>query len=88
VPDSSQITTVDAPISMSESSPNPASATDRAAMAAIARTATPITFQPSVTNSRAKPRRSKAAQAASSMMITHLSLPGRAWATVTASGAA
>jgi hypothetical protein len=38
VPDSSQITTVDTPISISESRPNPASATDRAEMAAIART--------------------------------------------------
>jgi hypothetical protein len=36
VPDSSQITTVDAPISISESSTNPASATDRAEIAAIA----------------------------------------------------
>ena len=34
VPDSSQITTVDAPISISESRPNPASATDRAGTAA------------------------------------------------------
>ena len=55
---------------MSESSPNPASATDRAAAAAIAKTTTPITFQPSVTNSRANPRRSKAVRAASSTETT------------------
>jgi hypothetical protein len=44
-PRSSQMTTVLAPISMSESSPNPASATERAWMAATARTHTPTTFQ-------------------------------------------
>jgi hypothetical protein len=60
VPDSSQITTVDAPISISESSPNPASATDRAEIAAMASTAIPATFQASVAYSRAKPRRSTA----------------------------
>jgi len=53
VPDSSQITTVDAPISISESRPNPARATDRAATAAIASTTIPITFQASVEYSRA-----------------------------------
>ena len=37
-PESSQITTVDAPISISESRPNPASATDRAEIAASAST--------------------------------------------------
>ncbi len=42
-PDSSQITTADAPISISESRPNPASAT------------TPATFQPRVPYSRANP---------------------------------
>jgi hypothetical protein len=45
VPDSSQITTVDPPISMSESRPNPARATDRAETAAMARTTIPATFQ-------------------------------------------
>ena len=57
VPDSSQMTTVLAPISMSESSPNPPSATDRAATAAKASTTTPTTFQPRVIPSRMKPRR-------------------------------
>jgi hypothetical protein len=42
------MTTVDAPISISESRPNPASATDRAAIAAMASTTIPTTFQPSV----------------------------------------
>jgi len=36
VPDNSQITTVDAPISISESSAKPASATDRAEIASMA----------------------------------------------------
>jgi uncharacterized protein YfaQ (DUF2300 family) len=48
VPDSSQITTMDAPISISESRAKPASATDRAAMAAKASTAIPATFHASV----------------------------------------
>jgi hypothetical protein len=59
VPDSSQITTMEAPISISESNPNPANATDRAMLAVMARTTTPTMFQPSVAYSRAKPRRSK-----------------------------
>ena len=48
MPDSSQITTVDAAISISESRPNPASATDRAETAAMARTTIPAMFQASV----------------------------------------
>jgi hypothetical protein len=40
---------------MSESRPNPASDTDRAEMAAMARTAMPTTFQPSVAYLRANP---------------------------------
>ena len=67
---SSQITTVDAPISISESRPNPASATDRAEMAGIASTTIPATFQASVTYSRAKPRRSRALRAALSAGVT------------------
>jgi hypothetical protein len=42
--DNSQITTAEAPISISESTPNPASATDRAEIAATARTTMPILF--------------------------------------------
>src|SRR5581483_7021124 len=53
----------DAPISISESRPNPASATDRAEAAAMASTTIPATFQASVTYSRAKPRRSRALRA-------------------------
>src|SRR6266536_3086627 len=73
-PDSSQITTVEAPISMSESRPNPASATDRADMAAIARTTIPITFQHRVLYSRANPRRSRALRVLSSMAVMDLIL--------------
>jgi hypothetical protein len=51
---------VDAPISITESKPNPASATERADTAAIASTTIPITFHASVAYSRAKPRRSSA----------------------------
>lgn len=51
-------TIVEARISISESIPNAPSATDRAAIAVIASTMTPITFQPSVAYSSAKPRRS------------------------------
>ena len=65
VPDNSQITTVDAPISMRESRPKPASATDRAEIAATASTTMPTTFQPRVAYSRAKPRRSSAVRAVS-----------------------
>src|SRR6185437_13232837 len=70
VPASSQITMVDAPISISESRPNPASATDRAAAAAIARITIPATFQPSVTYSSAKPRRSRVPRTGSSAGTT------------------
>jgi hypothetical protein len=56
-PDSSHTTTSEAPISMSESRPNPASATDLAASAATASTTIPTRFQPSVANSSAKPAR-------------------------------
>ena len=52
-------TTVLAPISMSESSPKPASATERALTAATASTAMPITFQPRVPASNSRPRRSR-----------------------------
>ena len=55
--DNSQTTTVEAPISISESKPNPASATDLALTAATARTTMPITFQPNVVYSSANPRR-------------------------------
>jgi hypothetical protein len=70
VPDSSQITTADAPISISESSPNPASATDRAAATATASTMIPATFQPSVTYSSTNPRRSRAVRTRSSADVT------------------
>jgi hypothetical protein len=50
-----------APISIRESSPNPASATDRAATAVTASTAIPATFQPSVMPSRIRPRRNSTA---------------------------
>jgi hypothetical protein len=59
-----------APISISESRPNPASATDRAKMAATASTTIPATFHASVTYSRTKPRRSTAARVASSAIAT------------------
>src|SRR5689334_6184022 len=52
------MTTMDAPISISESRPKPTSATDRAATAANASTTIPTTFHPSVAYSRANPRRS------------------------------
>ena len=54
---SSHKTTVEAPISMRLSSPNPASATERASMAATARTKTPTTSHPSVAVSRRRPLR-------------------------------
>jgi hypothetical protein len=60
VPESSQITTVDAPISISESRVNPVSATDRAEIAAMASTTIPATFHASVAYSSAKPQRSSA----------------------------
>src|ERR1019366_7144876 len=63
-PDSSQRTTVDAPISIRLSSPNPASATDLAAAAATAKTATPTTFQPSVAISSRRPRLRSSAEPA------------------------
>jgi hypothetical protein len=44
---------MDAPISISESKPNPASATDRAAIDAKASTMILATFHPSVAHSRA-----------------------------------
>jgi hypothetical protein len=59
-PVSCQTTTTEAKISISESRPNPASATDRAARAASATTTVPTTFQPSVTYSRRSPRRRSA----------------------------
>ena len=65
VPDSSQSTTTLAPISISESSPNPASATDRALMAATASTAMPTTFHPSGMPSNTRPQRSSAVAARS-----------------------
>jgi hypothetical protein len=58
VPDNSQTTTTEAAISISESNPKPANATDRADTAAMANTTIPTTFQPSVMYSNAKPRRS------------------------------
>jgi hypothetical protein len=70
VPDSSQITTVDAPISISESRAKPASATDRAEIAATASTTIPATFQASVAYSRAKPQRSSTRRAWSSAAAT------------------
>jgi hypothetical protein len=63
VPDSSQITTVEAPISISESRLNPASATDRAVIAAMARITMPTTFQPSVRYSSTNPRHTAVAVA-------------------------
>src|SRR5690348_4795917 len=68
------MTTVLAPISISESSPNPARATDRAASAAMARTTIPATFQASVAYSSAKPRRSKAFRSGS-VTATSTSVP-------------
>ena len=58
MPDSSQITTTEAPISISESSPKPARATERAASAATTSTAIPTTFHASVAYSSRKPHRS------------------------------
>src|SRR5512132_916098 len=54
---SCQTTTSEARISISESSPNPASATERATTAAARTTPDPTTFQPSVAYSRPRPRR-------------------------------
>src|SRR5665213_1038240 len=61
-PASSHSTTTLAPISMRESRPNPASATERALSAAKLRTTTPTTFHPSVTASSSRPRRSSRAE--------------------------
>src|SRR5580704_11996627 len=61
---------------MSESRPNPASATDRAFTAATARMMIPGTFHPSVAHSRAKPLRTRPARAGSLSSITQ-----RAWQT-------
>ena len=55
---------------MSESRPKPASATDRALTAAMARMMIPATFHPSVAHSRAKPRRTRPARAGSLNSIT------------------
>jgi hypothetical protein len=56
VPASSHRTTVLAPISISESSPKPARAIERADSAATASTTMPTTFHPSVTPSSSRPR--------------------------------
>ena len=61
---------VDAPISIRESRPNPARATERAATAAMASTTIPGTFQINVTYSRAKPRRSRTLRATPSAEVT------------------
>jgi len=61
---------VDAPISISESGPNPASTTDRAEIAAMARTKIPTTFKVNVAYSSAKPRLSKAFRPGSSATVT------------------
>ncbi len=70
MPDSSQITTIDAPISISESRAKPASATDRAESAATASTTIPATFHASVAYSSANPRRSSALRTRSSATAT------------------
>jgi hypothetical protein len=49
---------------------NPASATDRAEIAATASTTMPITFQPSVAYSNANPRRRRAWRAVLSVLVT------------------
>src|ERR1044071_7504082 len=64
------MTTAEAPISISESRPNPASATDRALIAATASTTIPATFQPRVAHSSANPRRTRARPAASPAAVT------------------
>lgn len=76
VPDSSQITTVDAPISIRESRANPASATERALIAANARTTIAATFQLSVTDSRTKPRRNVTFRVVWSPGVTRSGLVG------------
>jgi hypothetical protein len=53
---------VDAPISMSESRPKPGGATDLAVISLMASTVMPATFQPRVTYSRMKPRRTRTDQ--------------------------
>jgi len=53
---SSHTTTTEAKISIRESNPKPARATERAVSAAMATTTTPTTFHPSVTYSRRRPR--------------------------------
>ena len=58
---SSQITTVLAPISSSESKPNAPRATEWAVSAVPSKTRTPITFQDKVAHSRVSPRRRSAA---------------------------
>ena len=62
---------------MSESRPNPASATDRAETAAMARMMIPATFQPSVTYSSTKPRRSSAARSGSPAETMTAPFPAR-----------
>lgn len=59
---SCQTTTTDAKISMRESRPKPARATDWARHAAVGTTATPTTFQPSVAYSSQTPRRASAGE--------------------------
>ena len=56
---SCQMTTSEAPISIRESSPNPARATEAAASAAAITTIALTTFQPSVAYSSTRPRRSR-----------------------------
>src|SRR5438046_8754972 len=58
-----QTTTVEARISIKESRPKPARATECAASAAIASTPTPTTFHPSVTYSSHSPRCSRSRRA-------------------------
>src|SRR5882757_9017689 len=71
-----QLTTLEAPISIRESRPKPASATERAAMAS---TTMPTTFQASV-HSKANPRRGRRAvpaDAAAEVLAMADMLPGR-----------
>ena len=70
VPDSSHTTTTEAPISISESSPNPASATDRAATAVMASTTMPTAFHPSVRYSNQNPYRNSRRRVVSCVDVT------------------
>ena len=76
VPFNCQTTITEAKISIRESRPNPARATERASMAAVTTTTVPTMFHASVMHSSSNPRRSQIV-GLSAVRLHLLSLSGR-----------